>query len=54
MLKSSDNSLISPDQAVDGEYSIIDTTSDELDTGIPVTVGGSDAEATVDYYTITF
>ncbi len=54
MLKSSDNSLISPDQAVDGEYSIIDTTSDELDTGITVTVGGSDAEATVDYYTITF
>ena len=54
MLKGSDNSLISPDQAVDGEYSIIDTTSDELDTGITVTVGGSDAEATVDYYTITF
>ncbi len=54
MLKNSDNSLISPDQAVDGEYSIIDTTSDELDTGITVTVGGSDAEATVDYYTVTF
>ena len=54
MLKGSDNSLISPDQAVDGEYSIIDTTSDELDTGITVTVGGSDAEATVDYYTVTF
>ncbi len=54
MLKGSDNSLISPEHVVDGDYRIIDTTNGELDTDITVTVTGSDAQATVDYYTVTF